>query len=406
MRVTLLVIVVATVISSTPATAAPCDQPGYVFKRHLWPANALFMQPFGTQFLQGTGTKPLLLDINAIKAACDADERCTIFTTNGRLLAIIPVETMTNRTLANFRWRKYYCGPCNDRNADEIVSADVQPWQGSGCCGSSLQDVRIPKSAAYFTRNQIDSNGQRCCGSYIAQEAATMLPDMLVAKDVVVETPYQATSRIGIDMLTATTETGSPCAQIHTYAATPSLCGWLRNLSAAQPASGCCPACVAMLCARTEAAQRQQGPALQKIVAAFPKSNAKLRPCCKPFFTAHSNEAEYYCAISCGMLTSMLEGKARYWLRTQPLAAGEDQLNGRPFMLEAATLAAARATACPGTCNAITRGKLEPWSSICGSAIPGIDKVKRKYIVVKSKGVQGGGRPVRKLDCAVNAAIC
>jgi hypothetical protein len=403
MRVTLLMIgLVATIVSSTPARAAPCDQPGYVFKRHLWPANAEFIQPFGTKFLQGTDTKPLLLDINAIRAACDADELCTIFTTNGRLLAITPVETLANRTTANFRWRKYYCGPCNDRDGDEIVSAS-QPWQGSGCCGSSLQDARIPLFAAYFTRSQIDTNGKRCCGSYVAQEAAAMLAGLLVADDVV-ETPYQATSRIGIDMLDVKAQSRIPCAQMDTYAALPSLCGWLRNFSATQPASGCCPACVAMLCARAEAAQRQQGPALQRIVAAFPISNSELGPCCKPLFTVHIDEAEYYCAKSCG-LSHEQDAVARYLLRVQTFSV-MGMFGTGSFNVTAATIAAARAKACPGTCNATTRGTGEPWSAVCGAGPPGMSKVARRYILAKSKGLQGGSRPVRKLDCADNATLC
>jgi hypothetical protein len=397
------VLLAAAVISScctTQAKAAPCDQPGYLFMRHLWPAHAVYEKPFGTKFLQGTDAKPLLRDINAIRAACDADENCTIFTTNGRLLAMTPVMTRANRTAINFKWRKYYCGPCNDRDVHQINAVSPQPWQGSGCCGSSLQDARIPKSAAYFSSNQIDTSGKRCCGSYIAQEVPALLPGLL--KSILVETPlHAAAKRLGMDLLDAETHSATPCPQMESYAATPSLCAWLKNFSAMQPASGCCPACVALLCSRAQVAQRQQGPALQKIVASLPNNNAGVGPCCKPVFTAHGGEAEFYCASMCG--ASAQTDAAFYQLYTQTVG-GWDIRTGE--LLDDADVVAARASACPGTCNATTRGKLDSWSVACGSLAPGYSKVEREYMFVKSKGVQGGRRPIKMKSCKVDAIVC
>lgn len=381
----LLASLVALVACSTQAAAAPCDQPGYVYMRHLWPSNKVYKQPYGVIPLNQTDQQPLLQDINAIKAACDADERCTIFTTNGRLLGLAPVQTLDNKTDINFSWRRYYCGPCNYQDAQEILY-NRTPWPGSGCCGSITQDAQVPRTPNFFTPNQNDTNGKRCCGSYIAAGVHQALPHL--AKDVTVETPFQATSRIDMDFAEAQGMGGPPCAVIKTYSANAAHCSWLRHRAGKHPT--CCPACIEMLCKRVDAAHKQQGPALEKAVAAFSTSavGSGVAPCCRPVFTVHSNEEEFYCAALCGASQPYSPG-SNYGSGFSELRVEFVDTDVEQWTPNLKVISAVTKMPCPVACNSSTRGVAPYPGYVCGAEAPGMSRVAQQYMFLKSKGLQG-----------------
>jgi hypothetical protein len=396
-------------INSTPAGAAPCDQPGYVFMRHLWPSEKQYKEPFGVQSLNRTDTKPLLLDINSIRAACDADERCTIFTTNGRLLAMTLITASENKTDIKFKWRKYYCGPCNDQDlgAKRYEYEPFMAWQGMGCCGSSQQDALVPRTRNFFTSNQMDSNGKRCCGSYIAAEVYQSL--LHLATQVMVA-PFQALNRPGLNFASETGRGQWPYETINTYSANVTHCNWLRQQAGKHPT--CCPACIERLCKRVEAAVKQQGPALQKLVAALPEGAAgngsAVGPCCRPVFTAHSNEDEYYCAELCSTSGNFSAeyGAGVGFPTVRRVGTGSAQVTSDlEFVVDY------NKNPCPVACNASTRGMFH-WTALlypCGAPPPGMQKVAQQYMFIKSKGAkqgqQGRGASISKKQCTKSGSV-